>query len=104
VNELNGLFDPTNPNWKRGEKPFNENGLKNPSSGYGYVEPSSSLSQLNHKNSGKGTDISESLIDPEVWGLANPNTEDRNWVRVEEPYKANGYKNPSSGYGYDESA
>jgi hypothetical protein len=77
--------------------------LNNPASGYGYTEPAA-LSQHSLRGKGKGEDISEKNIDPEVWGFADPLTEYPNWSRVEEPYNANGLKNPPSGYGYTEPA
>lgn len=43
VNDELKMFDPTNPNWERAKVAYDSNGLSNPASGYGYVEPASFL-------------------------------------------------------------
>jgi hypothetical protein len=48
VNDQMEMFDPTKPNWERVEQPYNENGLKNPASGYGYTEPAALVQRQHH--------------------------------------------------------
>ena len=86
--------------WPRVEEAYNVNGLKNPASGYGYVEPASSLIQYHKHHRHNKKDIAEKQIDEEVWGLANPNTETLNWTRSKNAFIPNGSLNPESGYGY----
>lgn len=75
-------------NWPRSDTAMESNGLKNPASGYGYVDPDAivppALYQRHHRNYNHNNDISEKMIDEEVHGFANPNTETLNWSRSED--------------------
>merc|ERR1711934_221474 len=81
-------------------------GAKNPASGYGWVDPDAvaaiapSLYQTHHRYHNSNNDISESMMNEEVQGFANPNTETLNWARTEDQFIPNGSLNPASGYGY----